>query len=137
MKKLILLSCLLFLPLFLSANDHELGEKLVHKLWTDGQKCPERLNKYIAKNFQETVPSLQIRRNAKEEIQAFKALHITSFKIRSLKAKRQHDTLTTTYFIAITERENHVPVTSPSTIRLSVWKKCDGKWLWVAHQGGI
>ena len=53
MKQLLLLSCFLFLPFFLRANDHELGEKLVHRLWTDGQKCPDRLNKKIEKNIKQ------------------------------------------------------------------------------------
>ena len=138
MKNNILISCLILLPALLSANAQELGEKLVHRLWQNVQDHKiSTIEKYISPEFQETVPSLQIRRNTSQELKSLSETNITSFTIRSLKTTHLRHTLITSYFAQFNQIVDGIPVSFPSTIRLSVWRKVDGKWKWIAHQGGF
>jgi hypothetical protein len=137
MKRKLLLICLLLLPTFLVANDKELGEKLTYKLWNDIKGHKNRVKSYISPAFQETIPSEQIRRNAKEELENVRDTNVSKFKITSLRTTRKHDVLVVTYFIQIDVIENNHTTSLPNAIRLTTWKKVDGKWTWIAHQGGL
>jgi hypothetical protein len=137
MKKSLFLLYLSFLPAFLFANDYELGQKLVNKLWRDYKNNNvHSMSHYISPAFQETIPALQIRRNAKQELASVKQLHIYSFALKSLRVKRQGSNLITTYFRQLDTIVNNQHVILPFAIRLTVWQKIDGKWMWIAHQGG-
>jgi hypothetical protein len=137
MKKIFLLCCL-FAPFFLRANDQELSKHLVNTLWTDiTNKNVKHIKKYISPAFQETVPALQTRRGPKGEIQNVLETNIKSFKVSGIRHTRKGDVLVTTYFVQLDEIINNQVVPLPPLIRLSVWKKVDGKWTWIAHQGGF
>lgn len=138
MKKYLLGLFIALVPTLLLANDYEVGEKLVNKLWRDFRdNNVHSMKRYISPAFQETIPALQIRRNAKQELESVKHLHITSFAIKSLRVKRQEKNLITTYFCQLDTLENNQHVILPFSIRLTVWQEVNGKWKWMAHQGGL
>lgn len=133
-----LLFCLFLLPSFLVAGDYELGSKLTHRLWNDIKKHHiHAIKQYISPAFQESIPSLQLRRSAKQEIEVIKQLQILQYSIHSIRTKRQGNALIVTYFIGTTTLENNQTVFSSPSVRLTVWEKVNGLWVWVAHQGGI
>jgi hypothetical protein len=127
----------LLLPTFLVANDRELGKKLTYKLWNDIKDHKSRVKSYISPAFQETIPAEQTRRTAKQELENIRSYDVSKFTITSLRTTRKHDVLVVTYFIQIDEIVNNQTTSLPNTIRLTTWKKVDGKWTWIAQQGGF
>jgi hypothetical protein len=125
-------------PMMLSATDGALGKKLVYRLWKDILKADKtKIEKYTSHAFVGTVPSLNIRRSFTQEMNSIKMNRVQFYKIRSLKTKKTHDTLLTSYFLQADVMIGTSLITYASTIQYSVWRKIDGKWKWIGQQGSF
>lgn len=113
-------------------SEISLGEKLETQMWEDMKHANYKdIEEKIAKQFQSvhTFGAL----NRESEIELIKKLYLGTYEITDLKFTENGDTIVVTYLISVKEKiENH-QLSEKSSPRLSVWKKNDGQWQWIAH----
>jgi hypothetical protein len=116
-------------PLF---SDASIGEKLETQMWEDMKhRNFAAVEQNIAKEFQSIHTFGALTREA--EIDLIKDLNLGSYEITQLKATENDDTIVVTYMIAVREKIENQELSNKPAPRLSVWKKINGKWQWIAH----
>lgn len=117
------------MPLF---SEISLGEKLETQMWEDMKHANYKaIEEKIATEFQSVHTFGALTREA--EIELIKNLYLGTYEISDLKFTENGDTIVVTYLISVKEKiENHLLSAKPAP-RLSVWKKNDGVWQWIAH----
>lgn len=117
------------MPLFAEIS---LAEKLETQMWEDMKHADYKsIEEKIAAQFQSVHTFGALTRES--EIELIKKLYLGTYEISELKFTEIGDTIIITYLISVREKiENHQLSDKPAP-RLSVWKKIDGKWQWIAH----
>lgn len=117
------------MPLFAEIS---LGEKLETQMWEDMKHANYKaIEEKIAKQFQSVHTFGALSREA--EIELIKKLYLGTYEISDLKITESGDTIVVTYLISVREKiEDHLLSGKPAP-RLSVWKKNNGQWQWIAH----
>lgn len=113
-------------------SEISLGEKLETQMWEDMKHVNYKaIEEKIAEQFQSVHTFGALTREA--EIELIKKLYLGTYEISDLKITENGDTIVVTYLISVREKiENHQLSEKPAP-RLSVWKKIDGQWQWIAH----
>jgi len=113
-------------------SEISLGEKLETQMWEDMKHANYKaIEEKIAKEFQSVHTFGALTREA--EIELIKELYLGSYEISDLKVTENQDTIVVTYLISVREKiENHQLSQKPAP-RMSVWKKNNGEWQWIAH----
>ncbi len=110
-----------------------LGEKLETQMWED---MKHRNHKAIEENIAENFQSIHSfgALNREGEIQLINDLYLGShYEISDVKVSENGDTLVVSYLISVKEKIDNQNLSSKPAPRLSVWKKFDNKWKWIAH----
>ncbi|MEI8364785.1 MAG: nuclear transport factor 2 family protein [Parachlamydiaceae bacterium] len=116
-------------PLF---SEISLGEKLETQMWEDMKhRNFTAVEANIAKHFQSIHTFGTLTREA--EIELIKDLYLGTYEISKVKVTENEDTIVVTYFIKVKEKIENQQLSDKPAPRLSVWKKIDGKWQWIAH----
>jgi hypothetical protein len=130
LKSLFLCVCVLF-GAQLSA-EASLGETLETQMWEDMKHYNwSKVEENIAPDFKSVHWFGPLDRE--KEIALIKSLYLGNYKISDLNSEQNGDTITVTYMIAVSETIDDLRSNSKPTPRLSVWKKNNGKWQWIAH----
>lgn len=117
------------LPLF---SEISLGEKLETQMWEDMKhRNYIAVEENIAKQFQSIHTFGALSRDA--EIELIKELYLGTYEISKVKVTENDDTIVVTYLISVKEKIENQQLSDKPAPRLSVWKKIDGKWQWIAH----
>lgn len=117
------------IPLF---SDVSMGEKLETQMWEDMKhRNFSAVEQNIAKEFQSIHTFGALTREA--EIELIKDLYLGSYEITKLKATENEDTIVVTYMISVKEKIENQQLSDKPAPRLSVWKKINDKWQWIAH----
>ena len=113
-------------------SEMSLGEKLETQMWEDMKyRNYKAIEENIAKEFQSVHTFGALNRDG--EIELIKDLYLGSYEISKLRVTENGDTIVVAYLISVKEKiENQLLSDTPAP-RLSVWKKIDDKWQWVAH----
>lgn len=112
--------------------DISTGEKLETQMWEDMKHQNfTAVESKIAQEFQSIHSFGALTREA--EIDLIKNLNLGSYEISNFKVTESGDTLVVTYFIAVKEKIDNKQLSGKPTSRLSVWKKIEGQWKWIAH----
>ena len=113
-------------------SEISLGEKLETQMWEDMKHANYKaIEEKIAKEFRSVHTFGALTREA--EIELIKELYLGSYEISDLKVTENQDTIVVTYLISVREKiENHQLSQKPAP-RMSVWKKNNGEWQWIAH----
>ncbi len=116
-------------PLF---SEISLGEKLETQMWEDMKhQNYSAIEDNIAKQFQSVHSFGALSREA--EIELIKDLYLGSYEMSHVKVTENDDTIVVTYLISAKEKIENQKLSEKPAPRLSVWKKIDGKWQWIAH----
>lgn len=117
------------LPLF---SEMSLGEKLETQMWEDMKyRNHKAIEENIAKQFQ-SVHSFGAL-NREDEIDLIKDLNLGSYEISKVRVTENGDTIVVSYLISVKEKIENQTLSEKPAPRLSVWKKIDDKWQWIAH----
>lgn len=117
------------MPLF---SEVSLGEKLESEIWEDMKHSNYKaIEEKIAKQFQSVHTFGALSREA--EIELIKGLYLGAYEISHLKVTENGDTIVVTYIISVKEKIENQLLSAKPAPRLSVWKKIDGEWQWIAH----
>lgn len=117
------------MPLF---SEVSLGEKLETQMWEDMRHANYKaIEEKIAKQFQSVHTFGALTREA--EIELIKKLYLGTYEISDLKFTEHGDTIVVTYLISVREKIENQQLSGKPAPRLSVWKKNDGQWQWIAH----
>ncbi len=68
-----------------------------------------------------------------EELELIKDLYLGSYEISKFHVTENEDTIVVTYLISVKEKIDNQQLDEKPAPRMSVWKKIDGKWQWIAH----
>ena len=116
-------------PLF---SEISLGEKLETQMWEDMKhRNYVAIEGNIAKEFQSVHTFGALGRD--EELELIKDLYLGTYEMSKVRVKENGDTIVITYFISVKEKIENKLLSEKPAPRLSVWKKIDGKWQWIAH----
>lgn len=116
-------------PLFAEVS---LGEKLETQMWEDMKhRNYTAVEDKIAKEFQSIHTFGALARAA--EINLIKDLYLGTYEISNVNVTEIGDTIVITYLISVREKIDNKQLSSAPAPRLSVWKKIDNKWQWIAH----
>lgn len=116
-------------PLFAESS---LGEKLETQMWEDMKhRNYTAVEDKIAKEFQSIHTFGALARAA--EINLIKDLYLGTYEISNVNVTEIGDTIVITYLISVKEKIDNKQLSSTPAPRLSVWKKIDNKWQWIAH----
>lgn len=117
------------MPLF---SEISLGEKLETQMWEDMKHANYKaIEENIAKQFQSVHTFGALSREA--EIELIKDLYLGTYEISDFKLTENGDTIVVTYLISVGEKIENQQLSAKPAPRLSVWKKNDGVWQWIAH----
>ena len=117
------------MPLF---SEMSLGEKLETQMWEDMKHLNHKqIEENIAKQFQSVHTFGTLNRD--DEIDLIKDLHLGSYELSKVRVTENGDTIVVTYLISVKEKIENQLLSEKPTPRLSVWKKIDDKWQWIAH----
>ncbi|MCD6101440.1 MAG: nuclear transport factor 2 family protein [Candidatus Cloacimonetes bacterium] len=138
MKKIMLGLCsLLFILSIVSCSQTNEtpfvdGEKLVRQLWSDFKKNNrDVLENWIADGFQSIHEDGA--RGGEEEIKLLMNLNLGEYTLDNFKTTQNRNVVIVTYTVSTLETiEGKVLPTAPAQ-RLSVFKKIDNDWKWIAH----
>jgi hypothetical protein len=123
--------CVLMLLPVLSFADTPRGEKLVENLWKDIKEGNiEKIKEYTSKEFQATDQNSTYNRS--EELDVIKTLEIHWYELSNIRTTQGENVIVVTYSLnALAGPDvNEVNINGPL---LSMWKKLDNEWKWVAH----
>lgn len=113
-------------------SEISLGEKLETQMWEDMKHANYKaIEEKIAKQFQSVHTFGALTREA--EIELIKDLYLGTYEISDLKFTENGDTIVVSYFISIREKVDNHQLSQKPAPRLSVWKKNNGEWQWIAH----
>lgn len=113
-------------------SEISLGEKLETQMWEDMKHANYKaIEEKIAKQFQSVHTFGALTREA--EIGLIKELYLGTYEISDLKFTENGDTIVVTYLISVREKIDNRQLSEKPAPRLSVWKKNDGQWQWIAH----
>jgi len=113
-------------------SDTALGEKLETQMWEDMKhRNFTAVENNIAPQFQSIHSFGSLTREA--EIDLIKNLYLGSYDISNIKVTENGDTMVVTYLISVREKIEDKQLSSKPAPRLSVWKKINDKWQWIAH----
>jgi ketosteroid isomerase-like protein len=134
--------------MFLSAlclADTPRGEELVQRLWMDMQaRNVKKIKEYTSKEFQALILSSNKLGASPEVLNRFQELNlikntfITNYSLTDIKVTKGQNIIVVAYFVNGVETHNGQQINVDNYF-LSVWKKYDDAWKWVAHSdmGGI
>lgn len=109
-----------------------LGETLEIQMWEDMKhRNYTAVEEKIAKEFQSIHTFGALSRAA--EINLIKDLYLGTYEITNVNVTESGDTIVITYLISVKEKIDNKQLSSAPAPRLSVWKKIDNKWQWIAH----
>lgn len=139
LKKILLIG--LFFPLlaFAGVLRHEscehrvevLGKKVLFHLWKDLKASNAKaISKYMSPQFQGVTPNEA--RNKCQQLAFIKSRRIPSYVLSQIKVTETKGILIITYIAKVQEIINNTSVFSTAR-RLTVFKKIDGKWMWIAQ----
>lgn len=112
--------------------DAALGEKLEKQMWEDMKhRNFSAIESNIAAQFQSIHTFGALTREA--EIDLIKNLYLGTYEISNFKVTENDDTIVVTYLISVREKIEDKELSAKPAPRLSVWKKINGKWQWIAH----
>ncbi len=113
-------------------SEISLGEKLETQMWEDMKHSDYKaVEEKIAKQFQSVHTFGALTREA--EIELIKKLYLGTYEISDLKFTESGDVIVVTYLISVREKIKAHQLSEKPAPRLSVWKKNDGEWQWIAH----
>lgn len=113
-------------------SEISLGEKLETEMWEDMKHANYKaIEEKIAKQFQSVHTFGALTREA--EIELIKKLYLGTYEISDFKFTENGDTIVVTYLISVREKIENQLLSAKPAPRLSVWKKNDGRWQWIAH----
>lgn len=108
------------------------GEKLEREMWEDMKhRNFSGVESKIADQFQSVHSFGALTRGG--EIQLIKDLYLGSYEISDVMVTENSDTLVITYMISVREKIDSQFLSEKASPRLSVWKKIDNEWKWIAH----
>lgn len=121
---------LLLLPTCVFAGASR-GEQLVQKLWKDLKEGNiEKIRHYTSWKFQAVHGGHVGDRKGFLEIQ--KQIHVLAYELSNITASMSQDTIVVTYQAKVTSQiGQHVIETQG--LNMSVFRKIDGKWTWMAN----
>lgn len=132
LRKIFIGSAITLLSCFSLSAEASKGEALETQMWEDMKHHNwSGVENNIADSFQ-AVHSFGTNNRA-EELDLIKKLYLGSYKISDIKTTENDDTIIVTYLIAVSETIDDKRLSARPAPRLSVWKKIDGKWKWIAH----
>ncbi|MFN4173703.1 MAG: nuclear transport factor 2 family protein [Parachlamydiaceae bacterium] len=112
--------------------DAALGEKLERAMWEDMKhRNYTAVESNIADQFQSIHTFGALTREA--EIDLIKNLYLGNYEISDFKGVENEDTIVVSYLISVKEKIDDKNLSEKPAPRLSVWKKINGKWQWIAH----
>lgn len=113
-------------------SEISLGEKLETQMWEDMKHANYKaIEEKIAKEFQSVHTFGTLTREA--EIELIKKLYLGTYEISDLKTTENQDTIVVTYLISVKEKIENQQLSEKPAPRMSVWKKNNGEWQWIAH----
>jgi hypothetical protein len=128
LKKVFLV--LMLLPV-LSFADTPRGEKLVERLWKDIKEANiEQIKEYTSQEFQAT--DFNTTYNRYEELEYIKALEVQGYELSDIKATQGEKVIVVTYSLQAIVGMGMLQRTITGPL-ISMWKKQDDHWKWVAH----
>lgn len=108
------------------------GERLESQIWEDMRTFNwASLERKIAPEFQSIHNDGP--RNRTGELALIKNLKLGKFTLSNFKSSHQGDTIIVTYTVSADETIDDRHLTGRSSQRMSIWRKHDGQWLWLAH----
>ncbi len=128
LKKVLLM--LMLLPV-LSFADTPRGEKLVKTLWKDiKERNVAKIKEYTSKEFQ--AQTFDATFNRYEELTLIQNSNIETYTFSDIQATQGENSIVVTYALEITENTTDGQETVSGPL-ISVWKKTDDEWKWVAQ----
>jgi hypothetical protein len=117
------------MPIF---SEISLGEKLESQMWENiKHRNYTAIEASISKDFQSVHSFGALNREA--ELELIKDLYIGTYEISKTRVTENGDSIVVTYFISVKEKIDNKQLSNKPAPRLSVWKKIDGNWQWIAH----
>lgn len=108
------------------------GERLEREMWEDMKSFNlQALESKIAPEFQSIHPDGS--RNKTGELELIKNLNLRHFSLSNFKITESGDMLIVTYLVSAPETIDERRLSSKPAPRMSIWKKKDGQWQWIAH----
>lgn len=115
-----------------SAEEVQLGKKLVHQLWSDmKQEDISAIKEIIADSFQSVHNDGA--RDRQEEIRFISGLDIDEYMLDNFQVTREGPVLVVTYTAAIQETINAQYLSTKPAVRMSVFLKTESGWKWITH----
>lgn len=113
-------------------SEMSLGEKLETQMWEDMKhRNYKAIEENIAKEFQSVHTFGALNRDG--EIELIQDLYLGSYEISKLRVTENGDTIVVAYLISVKEKIENQQLSETPAPRLSVWKKIDDRWQWIAH----
>ncbi len=113
-------------------SEISLGETLETQMWEDMKHANYKaIEEKIANEFQSVHTFGTLTRDA--EIELIKKLYLGNYEISDLKTTENQDTIVVTYLISVREKIDNHQLSEKPAPRMSVWKKNNDKWQWIAH----
>jgi len=140
-----ILCLLMFLPALCMANTPR-GEELVQRLWKDMKaNNVGKIKEYTSKEFQgfNQLPSGKVFQvsfgfsangslNRFQELDFIKQIHISDYYLTNIKVTQGDNMIVVAYYAYVNKTIYAKPIQTQDAY-LSVWKRLDGQWKWVAH----
>lgn len=114
-------------------NDNQSeGERFERQMWEDMKAFNiKELEKKIAPEFQSI--HLDGPRNRAGELELIKDLKLGNYNLSNFKSSNQGDTIIVTYTISVDEVIDDRRLSKKPSLRMSIWKKNNHQWQWIAH----
>lgn len=116
----------------ISAETLSLGENLERQMWADMKNSNwTAIENNIADNFLSTHWfGVQDR---EQEIVLIKGLELGAYELKDVRTSESPDIITVAYYLAVEETINKKRTKYKPYPRLSIWKKNNSSWQWIAH----
>ncbi|MBI4469642.1 MAG: nuclear transport factor 2 family protein [Acidobacteria bacterium] len=108
------------------------GEKLERQFWADMKAGNwKAVESRIAPDFQSVHPDGPQGRAG--EISLIKGLNLGEYTLTNFTVTQGGDTLVVTYWVSVLETIDGRRLPTKPAMRMSIWKKAQTGWQWIAH----
>jgi hypothetical protein len=116
----------------MNASDSSEGEKLERQMWADMKAQNwKAVKSRMATAFQSVHPDGALDRS--EEIALIQGLKLGKYQLKDFEVTRSGDDLVVTYLISVQETIDATRLPTKPAPRMSIWRKTDSGWKWIAH----